>query len=227
MSKQNQPEQQAQATSSFKDFVDKIMVKLGIPQHWVDKRFDQLIYEGSFIEHVTKIKEWDFEDPISITLTSQFSGIGKTHIGICLIRKYIHNELLAVTGDAGLSLLETVRDYYLSETDLFFEIQDTFKKTSFYSESDVINKYAKSKFLFLDDLFATRDNEFARRIVLALINKRIDWYRKPTFITTNLNASEIEAKDPRILSRLKNGWFITVNSESKDHRGKGKKSYGS
>lgn len=226
MSKQNQPGQQAQATSSFKDFVDKIMVKLGIPQYWIDKRFDQLIYEGNFTEHLLKIKDWDFKDPISITLTSQHSGIGKTHIGVCLVRKFVVNECMEAW-DKDLSTPETVRDYYLSESDLFFEIQDTFKKNSYYSEADIINKYAKSKFLFLDDLFATRDNEFARRIVLALIHKRIDWYRKPTFITTNSSSSDIEAVDPRILSRLKNGWFITVNSESKDHRGKGKKSYGS
>ena len=109
--------------------------------------------------------------------------------------------------------------FFYKEYEIYSEIQSSYD-TKTFSEMDLINEYSKKPFLIIDDLFASKENEFARTLMYKIIDSRIDWHRKPTVITSNLTFQEINNIDSRISSRLKSDLLIQLYSENiKDWRG--------
>jgi chromosomal replication initiation ATPase DnaA len=195
--------------------VDVCMKFSGFPEKWIAKRFDQLTGDKKYIDTVTKIIEWDFKDPIAYTILSKANGVGKTHMGVSLCRKYIYQDIVKREGDTEKKYYT---DIFVTDATIYRKVQESYRDKSFQSESEIIERYAKKKFLVIDDLFSSRDNDFARRIMLEIINLRLDWYGLPTFITSNLNRKEIREIDTRIDSRLNNGIVIELQNNTEDRR---------
>lgn len=190
------------------------MRRNNIPEKWIDKRFDELQGDENYLKQIEEIKDWDFQNPVSITLLSSKNGVGKTHIAVCLYRKYVYKYVMKHQQD----IFKGSYNYFVKESHIYRRIQDTFSKDAYEKEKDVIVEYANKNFLVIDDLFSSRDNDFARRVMLEIIDARIDWQNKPTVITSNLSLEEIAKIDSRIASRLTNGWVINFQN-AKSYRG--------
>jgi DNA replication protein DnaC len=138
------------------------------------------------------------------------NGVGKTHLLFCLYIKYIFEKI-----EKG----EISSCMFVKEYDLYFEIQETYKTDFYKSEREVMDKYiSEKKLLAIDDLFSTKDNEFARQKIFTLLDKRTDYIGYPTIVTTNLSLNEINEIDTRIASRMDNEYFFDLSSLTKDFR---------
>lgn len=202
------------------------MIRSGIPAYWVEKRFDQLNLDAKLSEKVTDIAHWLFEDPVSITLLSKSNGCGKTHIAVCLLRKFMGAELSRIArrhGTTSSAFTDYKRNYILWDGDIYEQIQSSFQQGyKGASREQLISKYARQDFLVIDDMFSSRVTDFTREVMLSIIHKRIDWERKPTVITSNLSLEEIKEIDSRIYSKLHNGLVLEIKSVQKDWRGEKK-----
>lgn len=208
-------------TLSFEHLVDRVMRNSGIPEKWISKRFSDLTGEDGYLKVIERIRSWDFKTPAVITILSKANGVGKTHVGVCLIRKYIYSYLSQLIKSNPERDLTGVffNNIFVYDSTLYRRVQESYRDRSPETETQIINELTQKPFLVIDDLFSARDNEFARKIILDIINLRVDWYNLPTFITSNLTRKEIENIDPRIDSRLSNGLVIEINPNAEDRRG--------
>ena len=157
----------------------------------------------------------------SLVLFSNESwGVGKTHLA-CAIA---HRILDRWNGEA---ISCPVR--FVSETDLFMRIQDTYnhnQEERFYlpSERDILYDHIGVPLLILDDVGKRRvhDPRFVQRIMFALIDGRYKSMR-PMVITANLNPERLkvylgggtgdEASLDRLLEMTR-GQFIKMEGAS-------------
>lgn len=194
------------------------MISSGIPQDWTKKRFSELTGDESFIKTIEDLKSWDYKDPVSVSILSKSNGCGKTHIAVCLYRKYLFERISELL-KSGLDTNE-VSGYdwklFTKERHIYSEVQRTYDGGR-YSESEIIERYCRKPFLVIDDLFSNRANEFSRRVMLDIIDERIDWRKLPTVITSNYNLKELSEIDSRISSRLRSKYKIELINQ-KDFR---------
>jgi len=171
-----------------------------------------------YLEMVDKIFNWDFKNPSCVALLSDYNGNGKTHIAVCLMKKYIADQVKLfeeTQQDKYLYGLERVK--FKKAYDIELEILSSFKKESTVSEEAIIEKYCELDFLVIDDMFE-KESEFVRHVMLMLVDKRIDWLCKPTVITSNKTFNEINEKiDSRIASRIDNELLFQIATQ-KDYR---------
>ena len=210
--------------------------KAGIPE--TSKLFeackDDLKGDEKYMQMVEKIFSWDFKNPASITILSKANGCGKSHIAVCLLKKYIHEKYTQYKSDIEeedenlrkelehKAKVEFEKSFssivFKKESLLYYEILATFKKDSKRTEEDIINEYSNLEFLVIDDLFSTRENEFARRVIFSIVDLRIDWLNKPTVITSNKILDDIDDIDSRIASRIDNNFLFQISENAKDWR---------
>ena len=204
---------QTESGLSYDDYITKILKENKIPEFWLNKKLNQLKGDESFLDIIGKINKWDFKEPALLCILSNKNGCGKTHIAIALYYKFLYFFM----ADKINQNIDT--KFFYKEYEIYSEIQSSYD-TKTFSEMDLINEYSKKPFLIIDDLFASKENEFARTLMYKIIDSRIDWHRKPTVITSNLTFQEINNIDSRISSRLKSDLLIQLYSENiKDWRG--------
>lgn len=185
------------------------------PESWRHKTLKD-IQGDSYKNVIESITNWDWKVNPSFAIVSKQNGIGKTHLAICCLRKYLfdrfeENENFEVSH---------FKNYFYKERTIFYELMESYKdkKNEFKTEKEIINFYCGLPILILDDLFSNRINEFARRIVLDIIDERIDWKGLPTVITSNLDMNGISEIDNRIASRLSSGIVFDFTTQIKDFR---------
>ena len=210
--------------------------KAGIPE--TSKLFevckDDLKGDEKYMQMVEKIFSWDFKNPASLTILSKANGCGKTMIAVCLLKKYIY-ELSKPLKEYCEGLVIDEMNYEQKEKieklerplnkikfekshNIELEILASFKKESKITEKDIIKKYCDLDFLVIDDIFGARENEFARHVMLILIDERCDWFCKPTVITSNKILDDIDDIDSRIASRIDNNYLFQISENAKDRR---------
>lgn len=147
-------------------------------------------------------------------------GVGKSHMAIALMRAYI-TELVPVYD-------ERKKEYYLHEDEyvepifievpeLLLRIRDTYNENSTETEKDIVEHFARTPFLVLDDLGSEKASEFSTLMLYLIINRRCT-SGKTTIITSNLNLDEIEDRlSDRISSRIK-GMCCVMNIAGHDRR---------
>jgi len=202
------------------EYLETILYPKFLPAFWAKKSFMDLSeIDKKYHTMIESLKAWDFVTPPCITFVSKNNGVGKTHLAVCLYKKFVEKNITDyIKTNSDLSRLDKMNHkYFYDETDIYSEIKESFNN-NFLSETEIFNKFIKMKFLVIDDLFANRDNEFTRTTMLRIINKRIDWERLPTVITTNLDINEIAQIDTRIASRLCNGYIFNLNEVTTDFR---------
>jgi len=184
-----------------------------IPRKWHNKQFDQLKGEH-YKTIIQKLNHWDFKMPELVAIISPINGIGKTHLAVCMLKKYIWEWI--DKNDYEKFLPHAI---FTKERTILAEIQDSYRDKSERGEKQILDYYISVGFLVIDDVFADRQNDFARRTMLHIIDERAEWYGNPTLITSNLNLEEIKGIDTRIMSRINNSMLIEIESENfKDYR---------
>lgn len=204
-----------------------------LPEHFRDKRFSDL--KGDIYPPIIeKLKEWDFENPTVCSFLSKQNGIGKTHLAISLYKKYLYdfyeqhfenNITEVLVGEEGGSSLMWEKDLkpihpkclFLSEKKLILQVQESYKEGAM-SEKEIMDDYCSYNILVIDDMFASRDNDFARRIIFYIVDERSEWLKTPTIITSNFTIQEIHNIDSRISSRIDNSMRFQIDSQQKDYR---------
>lgn len=198
--------------TSIDSQIDQILKEQFIPERWRKVRLSQL--KGKIVEIIkqSKISEIEIDSPNRlIAILSKSNGIGKTHLAMCIYRKYLFEQL-----QKGADI-KWRKGLFAKEYQLLSEISSQYESKK--SDRDVIQKYVNLPFLAIDDLFADRINEFSRRIMLNLIDERCDWHGRPTVITSNLTLDQIAEIDTRIASRLQSDVCIELELKE-DFRGK-------
>lgn len=201
------------------------MRRSGLPEKWIQKRFKDLKGNENYLKVIQQIKDWDFKTPAVITMLSKSNGVGKTHVGVCLLRKFVFTYLKTKFEQdpdfdtKSWQFENMINNSFIYDSTLYRRVQESYRDRSPETETQIINELVNKPFLILDDLFSARDNEFARKVILDIINLRVDWHNRPTFITSNKTRQEIKEIDPRIDSRLSNGLVIEFKPDAEDRRG--------
>ena len=97
-------------------------------------------------------------------------GVGKTHLGVALLK-----QVITETGDDGL---------FYDFRDLLREIQSSWNSVSQTSELDVLRPVLEAKVLVLDELGANKPTEWVRDTIAHIINCRYN-DKKLTIFTSN------------------------------------------
>lgn len=96
---------------------------------------------------------------------------------------------------------------FMTETELYERIKDTWEKDSKVSEKIALEKISNVEFLFLDDLgSATRSNQgdWSKQILLEILDERLNSYTHYTIISSNfIMADLLNIYGGRIADRLK------------------------
>lgn len=210
-----------------------------LPEHWRSRNFEMIT--NPILKVITeKLMKWNFENPIVSSIISKQNGIGKSFIATCMIRKYFYDvislefdnhfvewneneEGMYYYGYNGvLTFMQSTYDHHvkiLDDKKMNLEIQETFnRKKSETTQKSILDNFVKYKFLVIDDMFSNRTNEFARQNILYVLDERIEYENKPTFITSNLTLSEIADIDTRIADRINNSMLFQIDKEIESHR---------
>lgn len=141
--------------------------------------FDQALSIASHMEdHVAKsLFVYIYGDPVKARQAGKNAfGTGKSHL-LCCMANEVAGKIPAL---------------FITETDLFAEIYDTYSGASRATESEVLSKYTSVPILFVDDLFKIKPTERVESLLFRIIegrNKR----GRVTVITSNVMPDRIHA----------------------------------
>ena len=187
--------------------VERRLVCAGVSVAFSNRSFETFVVNESNRKLFSFVKNWSDHPYSFLSILSEHSGIGKTHLAIAALRQHY-----VTTGTLGR---------FRKERDVLLQIRKGYANHGNPSEGEMIESLSKPEFLVIDDLFSFNDTtdgiEFARRIALATIDER-EWQARTTIVTSNLTLSDISAIDTRIASRLSGGLVLNVQSVDKDFR---------
>jgi DNA replication protein DnaC len=126
-------------------------------------------------------------------------GTGKTHLAAAIVMMLARARR---------------RVEFLPAASLFRQIRETFVENR--NESEILDGFQSKEFLCLDDIGSGALSGFERRILLEILERRLNDLR-PTIITTNWGLDQIaEEIDERIGSRLSG--FMRIELKGDDRR---------
>lgn len=150
-------------------------------------------------------------------------GVGKTHIAAALMREQIAEDNQKIITYPANETEYPVRYYsptyprMISVPDLLLEIRECFNGRKGEGESGLIEKYAGSRCLILDDLGVEKTSEWSMQTLYTIIDRRYREARQ-TLVTSNLSLDQIADKvGDRIASRIA-GMCKVVEIKGKDRR---------
>ena len=92
---------------------------------------------------------------------------------------------------------------YINSVDLINEIKDSFNTSTKITTKEVLERYCKSDFMFIDDIDKLNPTDYARELVYSIVNIR---YEKelPIVISFNSSIEELDEKyfGEAVVSRL-------------------------
>lgn len=116
------------------------------------------------------------------------TGLGKTHLSLAIAAKVIEQGYGVVYGSAQ-DFLRVVENEH-------------FQRAEGKSRSETLDGLLEADLLILDDLGTEFSTSFTQSVIYNLINTRLI-REKPTIISTNFTARELESKyEQRVMSRL-------------------------
>jgi DNA replication protein DnaC len=201
-------------------------IKSILPEHYYNKRFAELEKNSSAEIFSKRLIEWDFKNPPVASILGRSNGCGKTHLAVCLFKKYVYEFYSKQFADIIMNFQDSKymrSDFpkpdaiFISDSNLMLEIQECYK-SQHLSEKEILKKYSSCDLLVIDDIFSSRENEFARRTLFHILDERIDWKRKPTIVTGNYMLEDIAKIDTRLASRLENNLCLEIPGVEKNYR---------
>lgn len=183
-----------------------VLEKIGIGPRHIGCSFEN--YQNG--EKVKNICKDVVKTPCDLVLTGP-AGTGKTHLAVAIFRELVRNRTIKVEPERWSG--EWIRSaWFITVPDLLLLIRQAFNNDNDFTEADVVNKFAKVKYLLLDDLGAEKTTEWSITTLYTIIDQR---YRnmRPTIVTTNLTIDQIGSQiSDRIASRLSSGKIIKINA---------------
>ncbi len=188
---------------------------------------DIFVKECNVPEIFIDAKETDMPKEIADTLKSSQSyyitgdvGVGKTHLAVALIRKYI-SYIKPYYDDQRKEYLYDVKimdmPIFIEVPELLLRIRDTYNDDAEETEKDIIDHYTKTPLLVLDDLGTEKASDFSTLMLYLIINRRCS-NELTTIITSNLTLDEINDRlSERISSRIK-GMCKMIGMTGQDRR---------
>jgi DNA replication protein DnaC len=171
---------------------DPRKLELRLEEAGIPKRFRRFTLD-SFPEQrsraVTALRDW-LEKPLGRSDLVLFGdvGTGKTGLATSLLRAWIERGHLG---------------RFVGVTELVMELRATFVDRTIETDRDVLDRYALTPLLVLDELSAARSTPYSLEVMQTLVNLRHEAER-PLVITTNLNVDEMEEfLDSRVWDRLR------------------------
>lgn len=126
-----------------------------------------------------------FPDNSKSVLMMGKTGLGKTHLSLAIAAKAAKAGFDVIYGSAQNLLRKAEKEYF-----------------TMGSDTEVLNSLLNCDLLVLDDLGTELETKFNTSQVYNIINTRLN-FSKPTIISTNLSAKELEERyAQRVLSRL-------------------------
>lgn len=150
------------------------------------------------------------------------TGIGKTYAATALARRLLrlcpiaYNQAEARWYYPRNTLAWTSAPYLLAR------IRGTFRRKSGPDETDIIDEYASSRILLLDDLGAEKRTEFAGSTLYTILSERRN-HRRFTIVTANQTLDDIAAWEPRIADRLAEMQHVALPNRNWRLRGRGER----
>ena len=167
-----------------------ILRKCGVPKRYLLARLEDFKSE--------------LRSPAGSVFLAGLRGVGKTHYAVALMREYLLNaepirNAKNLFYEHGLGLPEAA---FITAPELLLAIRDSFGENSERTEKEIIDQYADSDFLILDDLGAEKTSQYSLQTLYTLLDRRYREERR-TVITSDLGLDALAAKlDDRIASRI-------------------------
>ncbi len=119
------------------------------------------------------------------------TGTGKTHLAAAVAQHVIREH--------GATAI------YTTVSRICQHIRGSFGSDASYTEAQAIELFAQADLLVIDEVGASRDNDFERMSIFEVVNKRYE-EMKPTVLVSNLCATKFEASvGDRTADRLREG----------------------
>lgn len=176
-------------------WLDIFVKKCGVPSIFIDVKETDLR-----VDQINSLKAYQ-----SYFITGDV-GVGKTHLAVVLLRKYI----ATIKPYYDEQKKEYILDINHSDLPIFIEVPElllrvraTYHKDSHETEMDIVDRYTYAPLLVLDDLGVEKASGFSTLMLYLIINRRCS-NELTTIITSNLSIDEInERLSTRIGSRIK------------------------
>lgn len=107
------------------------------------------------------------------------TGVGKTHLGVGILKEVIRQK--------------GARAYFFETSELLKLVRDTYNRSVEETEMDVLRPVLEADFLLLDDLGTERTSEWVQETLGLVVNTRYN-ARRPTVFTSNL----VDKEDPKV-----------------------------
>jgi DNA replication protein DnaC len=158
------------------------------------------------------VTEW-FKNPNDGLLITGPVGTGKTHLAAAILRHAMLTGFCRRYPPSGPFDTEVL---FRRCAEFFLEIRSTYGDSSNRTELGVVSETAGPRLLILDDLGAGKADDFERRAILEVLDRRLN-NMLPTVVTSNLGRAEIALRiDERVSSRLLP--FTGIPLDGKDRR---------
>jgi DNA replication protein DnaC len=133
--------------------------------------------------HLRNVDLSTFPDPDSCVTLMGPTGTGKSHLAVALLAQWLERG-------------RTAR--FLEASALVSECRACFDNGE--QPESVIRRHIKPDLLVLDEAYADRETPLADEVISILIRRRLR-FRKALVTTTNLSERQLEAIEPRVMSR--------------------------
>ena len=160
---------------------------------YINKRYKYLklnqldLVEERILDYLQKWQDLYSKDMDNSLYIFGAIGVGKTSIAISLFNEF-----------------KSRNKYYISMTDLYFRVKESWKQDSYVSESNIIDEMKQYDLLVIDDLGSTttKDESFIWNIIFQIVEYRYSNYLT-TVYTSNLKLDEFGSINCRIADRIK------------------------
>ena len=186
--------------------IEDVLVSRGVPptlRHASWRTFNTAGFSRHLIETLEAVRQWRPGDGPPIMVLAGPPGVGKSHIAVATLRRYLRSGRCGCRFVAVPELLERLRAGYSAEA----------------KESELA-KLERYELLVLDDLGAARATDWSVDVQSSIISARHNQGRG-LIVTTNLSLNQVADRiDERVASRLAES--LAVRLDLADYRARKK-----